>query len=104
MHPLVSPSASHALAIRVNPGNPNHHLWRNHGVWWIHYVVHEGHKKRRVRTSLGTRDLAAARAARDVVLASFQPGASRHPDFQIVAQMVQRCCAAAIAEFHPSGA
>jgi hypothetical protein len=31
---------THSLAIRLNPGNPDHHLWNNNGTWWCHYTVH----------------------------------------------------------------
>ncbi|MBM4060952.1 MAG: hypothetical protein FJ265_07630 [Planctomycetes bacterium] len=69
MHPPT------CLAIRVDPANPDHHLWRNHRTWWIHYFVHEGNRKRRVRRSLGTGDLAAARAARDALFAAMRANA-----------------------------
>jgi len=40
------------LSIRTNPENPNHHLWNNHGTWFIHYVVHPTPiTKERVRRS-----------------------------------------------------
>jgi len=59
------------LSIRTNPENPNHHLWNNHGTWFIHYVVHPTPiTKERVRRSLGTRDLNEARARRDALLYS----------------------------------
>lgn len=70
MHPTNPPCASRSLAIRVRPGNPDHHLWSNHGAWWIHYVVHEGHRKLRIRHSLGTGDLTEARARRDALFAA----------------------------------
>ena len=62
------------LNVRVDAANPNHHLWKNHGTWWIHYTLHydEGRRARRVRWSLGTPDLAEARALRDEVFASFE--------------------------------
>jgi hypothetical protein len=58
------------LSIRVNAENPLHHLWRNGGVWWVHYTLHtpEG-RIRRVRKSLGTGELSEALRARDHVLA-----------------------------------
>jgi hypothetical protein len=46
--PLAHPS------IRVDIRNPLHHLWRNHGTWWIHYVAPFDHRKRRIRRSLKT--------------------------------------------------
>jgi hypothetical protein len=58
------------LSIRVDAENPRHHLWRNHGTWWIHYTVHTPQDRiRRVRRSLGTGDLREARALRDEHLA-----------------------------------
>jgi hypothetical protein len=58
------------LSLRVNPENPNHHLWDNNGTWFIHYVVHPTpYTKERVRRSLQTKSLAEARARRDALLA-----------------------------------
>jgi hypothetical protein len=59
------------LAVRVNPANPDHHLWNNHGTWWCHYTLHlPDFTKRRVRRNLGTRLLAEARQRRDQLLAA----------------------------------
>ncbi|MGV3531085.1 MAG: hypothetical protein ACO1QR_01855 [Chthoniobacteraceae bacterium] len=59
------------LSVRVNPGNPNHHLWNNNGTWFIHYVVHPTPiTKERVRRSLRTKCLEEARALRDALLAT----------------------------------
>jgi hypothetical protein len=58
------------LSIRTNPENPNHHLWNNHGTWFVHYVIHPTpFTKERVRRSLGTKSLDEARQRRDAVLA-----------------------------------
>ena len=58
-----------ALSLRTNPSNPNHHLWNNNGTWFVHYVIHPTpFTKERVRRSLGTKDLALARARRDALL------------------------------------
>ncbi len=52
--------------IRVRAENPNHHLWNNHGTWFLHYTVHPTpFTKERVRRSLGTKDVAIARERRD---------------------------------------
>ena len=52
--------------IRVRAENPNHHLWNNHGTWFLHYTVHPTpFTKERVRRSLGTKDVEVARARRD---------------------------------------
>ena len=57
------------LAVRVRPGNRNHHLFNNHGTWWCHYTLHRpDFTKERVRESLGTRDLDRARHRRDARL------------------------------------
>jgi len=56
-------------SLRVDPTNPNHHLWNNHGTWWLHYTLHlPDYTKRRIRKSLSTRSLEAARAKRDTFL------------------------------------
>ena len=56
-------------SLRVDPANPNHHLWNNHGIWWLHYTLHlPDYTKRRIRKSLSTRSLETARARRDTFL------------------------------------
>ena len=55
-----------ALSIRVDAENVDHHLWNNQGTWWVHYTIHPtAWTKRRVRRSLRTRDVVAARARRN---------------------------------------
>jgi hypothetical protein len=57
---------THSLAIRLNPANPDHHLWNNNGTWWCHYTEHPTpFTKERIRASLGTKDLTEARLCRD---------------------------------------
>lgn len=57
------------LSIRTNPTNPNHHLWNNHGRWFVHYVIHPTpFTKERIRHSLGTNSLEEARTRRDAIL------------------------------------
>ena len=57
---------SAALAIRVEPSNPNHHLWRNNGTWFIHYTVYPTPvTAERVRCSLRTKCIEDARTKRD---------------------------------------
>ena len=52
--------------IRVHAENPNHHLWNNHGTWFLHYTIHPTEfTKERIRRSLGTRDVRIARERRD---------------------------------------
>ncbi len=56
--------------IRIAADNPNHHLWNNHGTWFLHYTVHPTpFTKDRIRRSLGTKDLNLARSRRDAFFA-----------------------------------
>ncbi|MEY3479657.1 MAG: hypothetical protein RIQ71_432 [Verrucomicrobiota bacterium] len=49
--------------------NPDHHIWNNNGTYWCHYTVHEkDYTKKRVRVSLGTKDVEIARALRDFIM------------------------------------
>lgn len=58
-------------SLRINPNNPDHHLWNNHGEWWCHYTAHfPDHTVERVRVSLKTRDLRKARARRNRLFAA----------------------------------
>lgn len=58
---------------RATPGNPDHHLWCNHGVWWCHFTLKAGHQRRlRKRVSLKTHDRDVARAKRDRLFAAIQ--------------------------------
>jgi hypothetical protein len=62
----MSTTISQSTAVRINPENANHHLWNNHGTWFLHYTVHPTpFTKERIRRSLGTRDLTTARERRD---------------------------------------
>ena len=64
-----------ALAIRVDPANPNHHLWDNNGTWFVHYTVYPTPvTAERVRCSLGTRDLVTARRKRDDLFRQLNQG------------------------------
>ena len=66
------------LSLRLNTANPNHHLWNNHGTWWLHYTIHkQDFTKERVRVSLGTALAAEARRARDRVIAALSRAGSR---------------------------
>jgi hypothetical protein len=50
--------------------NPNHHLWNNRGIYFIHYTVRtKANQPRRVRRTLGTKNLKVARQQRDLILA-----------------------------------
>ena len=53
-------------SLRIAPENPNHHLWNNHGTWFLHYTRYPTpFTKERIRRSLGTKDLRIARQRRD---------------------------------------
>ena len=57
-------------SIRIWAQNPDHHLYNNNGVWWIHYTAYPTEiTKKRIRRSLKTRDLELARERRDAELA-----------------------------------
>ena len=60
-------------ALRVRAENANHHLWNNHGTWFLHYTVYPTpFTKERIRRSLGTRELHIARERRDAFFAHLQ--------------------------------
>ena len=62
--------------IRVRAENPNHHLWNNHGTWFLHYTVHPTpFTKERIRRSLGTKDVRVARERRDTFFANLAESA-----------------------------
>jgi hypothetical protein len=62
------------ISIRTNKENPNHHLWVNGGIWWLHFTIHcPDNTKQRIRRSLRTTDICIARRRRDEVLAEYQP-------------------------------
>jgi hypothetical protein len=57
------------ISRRQKIAGPNHHLWFNHGTWWIHYTIHlPDHTKARLRRSLHTSDPETARHLRDRIL------------------------------------
>jgi hypothetical protein len=67
----MNSQADHS-GIRIAADNPNHHLWNNHGTWFLHYTVHPTpFTKERIRRSLGTKDLGTARLRRDAFFAHF---------------------------------
>ena len=76
MHPTPTHTVTPTLSIRIDEQNPNHHMWLNHGWWWVHYVVHRGNRKERIRRSLQTRDLDAARRKRDELFARVRAAAA----------------------------
>jgi hypothetical protein len=63
--------------LRVRAENPNHHLWNNHGTWFLHYTVHPTpFTKERIRRSLRTKDISTARKRRDGFFAQLAGNAS----------------------------
>ena len=73
-------------SLRISESNPNHHLWNNHGTWFLHYTVHPTpFTKARVRRSLGTKDVVAARTRRDRFFAQMATEFSRANRRQIAA-------------------
>ena len=66
--------------IRVRAENPNHHLWNNHGTWFLHYTVHPTpFTKERIRRSLGTKDIEVARERRDSFFVHLASEANKAP-------------------------
>jgi hypothetical protein len=93
--PLMREPANHrssrimtALAklpgLRVDAENPNHHLWDNHGTWFLHYTIHPTpFTKERIRRSLGTKDVQIARERRDNFFATLaNNGSAKSPGTQ----------------------
>ncbi len=61
------------LAVRIDSGNPDHHIYDNNGTFWIHYTVYPTPvTAERIRKSLRTKDIAEARRRRDEIFAGFQ--------------------------------
>jgi len=59
-----------SLGIRINAENPNHHLWNNNGVWYLHYTIYPtAFTAERIRRSLRTKSLSEARRLRDTFFA-----------------------------------
>jgi hypothetical protein len=57
-------------SIRIWAQNPDHHLYNNNGSWWLHYTSYpDAISAKRIRRSLGTRNLHEARERRDAFLA-----------------------------------
>ena len=64
--PINLSLADGKLSLRINPKNPNHHLFNNHGTWWLHATLHSrDFTKQRIRKNLRTEDLDEARTMRD---------------------------------------
>lgn len=74
-HNTTTTTTTPVLRLRVRGENLNHHLWNNHGTWFIHYTVHPTpFTKERVRRSLGTTSLDTARERRDAFFGHLNTG------------------------------
>lgn len=66
-------------SLRIDPENPNHHLWKNHGTWFLHYTTYPTpFTKQRIRRSLQTRNVQEARERRDLFFETFLADLSRN--------------------------
>ena len=94
-HELRNMKSTNSLpGIRVRAENPNHHLWNNHGTWFLHYTVHPTpFTKERIRRSLGTKDIKVARARRDAFFAQLSSDGTK----PVTEQPAMRKSAAAVA-------
>ncbi len=72
---IMTPTISRpVISRRQKLTGPNHHLWLNHGTWWIYYTIHlPDHTKARYRRNLRTSDLETARRLRDRILSGNIP-------------------------------
>lgn len=65
---VKAPIAVARTAVHHNPG---HHLWNNHGTWFMHYTAYPTpFTKERVRFSLKTDSYEEAQRRRDLFFAS----------------------------------
>ena len=72
------PPTRQLAGVFVRTENPNHHLWNNPGTWFLHYTAHPTpFTKNRIRRSLRTRDLKAARGRRDRFFETLTDGSHR---------------------------
>ena len=64
------------LSVRPRPGNPNANLWLNNGTWSVAYTVRlPDNTKKRIRQSLGTKDVKIARQRRQALFQRYScPG------------------------------
>ena len=68
------------LSTRNTGRNPLRNIWLNNGTWWCHYTLHWDRRKRRIRRSLKTHDLATAIARRDELFARIEREGEEVPD------------------------
>jgi hypothetical protein len=61
------------LVTRRTDTNPNHHIWKNNGTWWIRFTLRStAGESIRPAYSLKTADLDAARRKRDRILGAIE--------------------------------
>jgi hypothetical protein len=61
------------LAVRIDPDNPDHHIYNNNGTLWVHYTIYPTPvTAERIRKSLRTKDIVEARRLRDEIFAEFR--------------------------------
>jgi hypothetical protein len=66
---IMTNTPSPAVSRRQKPRGNDHHLWNNHGTWWLHCTIHlPDFTKGRLRRNLRTSDLEKARQLRDRIL------------------------------------
>ena len=53
-----TPKAVPTLSIRTKADNPDHHLWNNHGIWFVHYTIHPGRFDQGARPQVARNPLA----------------------------------------------
>ena len=74
-HDITMKQDTIAISRRQKADSPNHHLWNNHGTWWLHCTIHlPDFTKWRLRKNLRTSDVRVARQLRDRVLAGDSTG------------------------------
>lgn len=67
---LTSTMNTIQISRRQKSCGDNHHLWNNHGTWWLHCTIHlPDFTKSRLRKNLRTSDVRTARQLRDRILA-----------------------------------
>ena len=76
IHEYDIPMKEHqTLSTRQRTQGPNHHIWNNNGVWWLHATVHlPDYTSKRLRINLRTRDVVTARRERDRIFGQYTAG------------------------------
>ena len=65
-------------SVRIGSSNPDHHLYNNNGVWWLHYTSYPTPAtSKRIRRSLKTQEVTLARQQRDTILKDLFKGVEK---------------------------